>query len=123
MATSIKGLSFPLKFGPLGHLSRASGAEKIAGNMKNIILTRVEDRETAPGLGTLGFSSVMRNIDQITFALLEDVLGSSLALHENRAIVRDISFEEGAEPGQLQVTILFSLRDTGEFSELTALLE
>lgn len=121
--STIKGLAFPIVFGPLGHLNRASGAAKIAGNMKNIILTRLEDRETAPGFGTLGFSAVMRNFDPTTFALLEDVLGEALAIHENRAIVRDIEFVEGAEPGQLEVTILFSLKSTGEFSDLTALLE
>ena len=123
MPDDIRGFAFPLRFGPLGHLERADGAEKISGNLKNIALTRLEERETAPGFGTLGFSALMRNIDTTTYALLRNVLSEAFAIHENRAVITDIQFTEGVEQGQLIADVEFKIKDTGEEAGFDATLE
>jgi phage baseplate assembly protein W len=118
----IKGLSFPLRFGPLGHLERSSGVTKLKENMEVIALTPLHSREMHDSFGSLGIDAVLRSIDESTFSLIRDVAGTAITEHEDRVIVRDVTSEEGLEEGQVFTTISFEVRNSDEFDDLTVLL-
>ncbi len=118
----VKGLGFPLQFGPLGHLEKETGITKIKSNLKNIVLTSVEERFMEPSFGTIEMGLLFRNIDTTTFTLIRNIVATAIATHEPRVAVGEITFEAIPEDGQVNVTINFALRSSGEFDDLTVLL-
>ena len=124
MSNKISGLYFPLKFGPLGHFERVTGIDKIYCNLKNIVLTTIEERFMEPTFGSIAFNTIFRNMDLSTTALIRDLLVSAINLHEPRVRVIDIQVKPSdSEDGLLEVAITFQFLATGQFNDLTVLYE
>ena len=106
----VKGLTWPLTIGPLGHLNRASGVGKVRSNLEAIARTRLRERLFAVRFGTLGFSAVFRNLDQATFTLLEHSANVGFAENEPNAVIRSTKASASLEDeGQIDLRVAFTL--------------
>ncbi len=118
----VRGLSFPLRFGPLGHFERSSGVRKLEDNMKQIVLTSVGERIMRPRFGTLGLKAVFRKLDDVTCSFLESEMRVALTKYEARAQILGVRcsaiFNRQGE-SSMRVTIQYRVRDSGEFRELS----
>lgn len=88
---SVKGIDFPMRFGPLGHFERSSGARKLEGNMKCLIATRKRDRDMNPKVGTLAYSAVFRDVKPSIAILIGRESAKAIAAWEPRAQVRRVT--------------------------------
>lgn len=122
MPEDVKGLKFPIKFGPLGHLETVSGADKYTSNLKALISTELRQRIMAPKYGVTIMSMLFRNIDQADRVLISDIMTEAIYKFEKRVRVSDVSVEEGKEQGKIDITVKYMVRDSGEFDDLTIIL-
>lgn len=118
----VKGLQFPLTFGPLGHFERASGIEKIKTNMATIILTSLEERLMEPQFGSVGMSMLFRNMSSTSYSLIRQIVADAIFNNEPRVLLKDVIVTGGQKEGRVEATVEFSLKESGEFAELTLLL-
>jgi len=123
MTAVVKGFDFPLRFGPRGHLERATGAAKHVANLKNIFSTELEERIMAPQFGHLGFSQLLRNIDIITRSIARNSFEEAAAIHEPRVQVTQTDIDATTVPGQASVTLTFRVRNSQEFTDLSQLVD
>ena len=114
MTTQLKGLSFPIRLSPLGHLTRAEGIDKYKQNMYAIAVQEIGERVMNPTFGVHGLSRVFRNLDIPGIALTEDVLREAITKFEPR--VRVLKMESVAEDtqGRLRTTLNFQVKSTGQ---------
>jgi phage baseplate assembly protein W len=121
--SNISGLRFPMRFGPLGHLERVSGVDKIFCNLKNIVLTSVEERLMEPDFGSQAFALIFRNMDSPNIVLIRDMLLNAISRHEPRITVKSIRVTPDQDNGRLQIDTAFIINQTGEFSETSFFYE
>lgn len=125
MATVPRGISFPLRFGPLGHLERSGGKDKIKNNIRSVILQEYGQREVNDNFGSVSLASMFRQIDYSLVVLIRDLITESLARHEDRIDSVQIDAEEIEDEdgdGKLQVWVRYRVVDTGEFDDLVQIL-
>lgn len=122
MATILKGFAFPIRFNPLGHLERATGVNKLITNMVHIIKTATNERNMAFKFGTKGHQSLFRNLNETTEVVLRNLIARALGTQEPRVLVRAVEFESTPKLGILKATIVFSVKGSGRFRDLTTLV-
>lgn len=125
MAQTIpRGFAFPLKFGPRGHLNRASGRDKIKTNLHHIALTAVEDRPLNTPFGNLSYKQVFRNISDRTCLLVQDSIARAITKYEPRVSLRRVSCVEVIDDPKIdgsgiEVTLEYRIKDSGNYDDLT----
>jgi len=123
-ATTVqKGLAFPLRFGGLGHLERASGKDKMKDMLSALILTSVEDRAMNPEYGTLGLSALFRNLDSTTVTLVKNLVTEAIYRYEPRVMVNGVNATADTVNGTLKIEVSYAIKSSGEFDDLIVLLE
>lgn len=117
----IKGLSYPLRFNPLGHFERASGSEKIRANIEHIVKTAKGDRSMRPKLGSVGYRSVFKKLDRTAATWLESSITEAILRGEPRVVVDDVTVYDSGEPGMALVDVSFRIKGAGSLESLSAI--
>jgi len=118
-----KGLSFPVRFGPLGHLERAEGAQKIRENLEHLMQTRKGDRPMSPRVGTLNMAMVFRDLSYSNAVVISDELGKCVAQWEPRVSVRRIDVTSDPNTGEAIVSSTYRFRGMSGEDDLTFTME
>jgi uncharacterized protein len=121
--TTTKGLSFPLRFGPLGHFERSSGADKINEQIQMLVLTSMGERAMNPDFGTLGVRAMFRNKTPSFISLMKQIINEAVAEHLPEISISDVSISDASDEGQLRVGINYRVITSSEFDSLEFLLE
>ena len=117
--TSLKGLSFPVKFTPRGSLQVTEGLDKIKENIKAIASTSVGERVMNPTIGTLGYTQLFRNMDDSSISLIKYYMRTGIEAGEDRVTITDVQVDQPTKDGMLHVSISFRVETTNEFDNLT----
>ena len=124
MATVIKGLAWPLRFGTLGHLERASGKDKIRSNIIRIVETAAGEQLMNPDFGTISYERVFKSMTSRTLVAIRDIVKEAISTQEPRVLVRLVRAEKHASiNGAMLVTVRYAFRTSGEFEELPITVE
>lgn len=115
----LKGLSFPLMFNKRGSLSTTTGVDKIKENIKAIVLTSMGERLMNPGVGSLGYKELFRNIDPMESSMLKHQIRLGVEAGESRVTVLDVDVQQPDLDGQLLVNMTFKIDTSNEFENLT----
>lgn len=115
----LKGLSFPLKFSPIGSLSTSEGIEKIKENIQAIVLTAVNERVMNPSIGAMGYEYLMRNLQEPEVSFLKHELRLGIESGESRVVVLDINIDQPELDGKLLISLNFKLDNSNEYEDLT----
>ena len=83
----VKGISFPLEITSRGGFKRSLGVEKIKENVKNLVLTSLGERVMNPGIGTLGYMYLFRNMSYEERQLLQNQVAQGIERGEERVFV------------------------------------
>lgn len=118
----VKGIAFPMRFGPLGHLERSQGVRKLQDNMTAIVYTGKGERIMRENFGILGLQAVLRNPDEVMCTFVQGEAVEAFARDEPRVQVRQvdcnrIDTREGLH--KLNVLVVFRVRGTQEFDEFS----
>lgn len=92
----------------------AEDVEAINNSIRNILLT---NKNTVPGNPAFGCNIeelLFEELDEITFALIEDVIINELETWETRIIIREVTFNTNYDYGQLVATIQYEILETNE---------
>lgn len=122
MASEVKGLLFPLRFDALGHFARSSGAAKLKGNIKTIILSALRERVMNPDFGSTGTKAVFRNMDAAFVVLVQDIVFTALHKHETRIRVTQVAVEPQPEEGQAIITVQYTVIASGAFDSIDVVI-
>lgn len=87
-----KGIAWPLQFGPLGHLNRVEGKERIKQNLVGIAMTQKGERIREKSFGTIGYSLIMRNVSAERGGMISFLASLAFSEWEPRARVREVQF-------------------------------
>lgn len=109
-----RGLAFPFRFGPRGHIERASGTEKIRQSLQMIGTTYLGERLYSPEIGTALRSAVFRFNDVVTARLIESLLTEAIALNEPRVRVLDVTTKPDPEKQRYVARVRVVVVDTGD---------
>jgi len=113
-----RGLSFPLRFGPLGHLERTYGVNKLKNNIYAIVTTALGERFARPSMGTTAFASVFRNMTEPMLALLQNSVATAVGTYEPRVNVAAVQMTPDYDEGQVIVKVIFEVKGSGVFESL-----
>lgn len=96
MADNRKGLAFPLRMGPLGHLERSSGDRKIIDNAKAIVLTERGERVMRPSFGMTAARAVFGKMGPLLRVLTDNLVREAIVqgMRDVRAIGVDVQVED-----------------------------
>lgn len=110
-ASDVKGISWPFRFGANGHIIRAEGQEKLIGNVKALIATRIRELPFEPEKGTAGTALSFRH-DQARVA--DTLIRQALQRYEPRIHVRRLRVvEKDIQAGRaLFVEVFYKIRGT-----------
>lgn len=118
-----KGLAFPLRFGPLGHFERASGADKIRDDLKALVLTTAGERIMQPDFGTLGVRAVFRKLSPNFAGLMRTIIREAVAQHMPVVVVAKVDVTQDNEGGAITIGLTYRVRASSEFDDLEVLVE
>ena len=120
---SISGLSLPLRITPRGGFSRSIGIDKIKQNLKALILTSMGERVMSPGIGTLGYMYLFRNMTFEERNLLETQIATSLERGEPNVIITEVDIFDVSDQGRLNVVVKFRIDQYDENYDISVIVE
>lgn len=98
--------------------------EAIKNSVRNIILTGNFERPFQPNFGGNIKSMLFENLDENTIDTMQYILTDAIELYEPRVYVNYISFlEDETDRNTISITISFTMKSTGQQTELTTILE
>lgn len=118
----VRGLAFPIRFGPLGHLERAEGEDKLLGNLRVIVVTALRERFMSPNFGSIGYSMLFRHLNRTTVRVIEQVTRDAIAQHEPRVSVVQVNVNPEYVEGRLTLAIKYRLVHSTALSDTTVVL-
>ena len=121
--SNLRGLSFPLRFGPTGSFVTSSGINKIKDNIKNIIYTSYGERFMSPNFGSVGYLSLFRNLAPQSIESHKTRLRESIEVSDNRIIVVDLDIIPADRDGRLFINMTFKLDNYSEYHDLSILIQ
>lgn len=115
-----QGINFPFRIQPAGGVGIVSAADKVASNLKALVLTHVHERLIYKDLGTVGYMAILRNASMR--GLIKRLVEEAIIAHEKRAArvqVEVIPKEiRGVQHIFAQVSYVFTLSGEMVYSEI-----
>lgn len=115
--TTPRGISFPPRFGPLGHLERSDGSQKIHEAVRAIAITALGERFGRRSFGVLRVGH-FRAFDEFTCRLLEDSLAEGLTSSDARIVVRSVTCYADTDRGQVFAHVAYVNLAAGRDEEI-----
>ena len=106
MAT-ILGAALPFKVSPLGGIKTKSDDEKIADNIKAILITMRGERLMLPQFGLGAYNMIFRNLTEAELPQLIFAIRTAIESGETRAAVTDVKVEAPDRQGRVLVHITY----------------
>ncbi len=119
MTVEPRGLAFPLRFGPQGHLERAVGKDKLESNIRGVITTAMGERTMRSRLGTEAAGVVFRNFNTAHSTYVEATVQEALARYEPRVSVANVTAVSEEGGARIVIYIGYVIRSTGAFHEMS----
>lgn len=117
----IRSFAFPFRQGDLAFPKEATDSDAIRASVIQIVTTQRGERVMRPDFGCNAFSYVFENNSPEFRTNVEREIRQSLAKWEPRVRVDGvrISSNDISEPGQILISIAYTITATGEFSSVT----
>ena len=106
MAT-VFGAALPFKVSPLGGIKTKSDNEKIADNIKAILITMRGERLMLPQFGLGAYNMIFRNLTEAELPQLIFAIRTAIESGETRAAVTDVKVEAPDRQGRVLVHITY----------------
>lgn len=112
------GIKFPFRFAGAGGVRLSEGAEKVASNLEAIAKTAINERLIRKNSGTVGYTAVLRNADEISRRAIRDLVREAIVRHEPRAWLKSLTVtaNDTADGRAVFIEGIFVFRPTGEES-------
>ncbi len=104
MAT-VFGAALPFKVSPLGGIKTKSDNEKIADNIKAILITMRGERLMLPQFGLGAYNMIFRNLTEAELPQLIFAIRTAIESGEARVAVTDVKVEAPDHQGRVLVHI------------------
>lgn len=117
----IRSFSFPFKKGDLAFPKEAKDAAAIKASVIQIITTQRGERVMRPDFGCNAFSYVFENNNENFRTNTEREIRLAITRWETRVRVDSvrITTDDITEPGQILITIVYTITSTGEVDSTT----
>jgi phage baseplate assembly protein W len=117
-----QGIAFPFRFTNSGSVKKSSEVDKVIDNMRALAKTAVNERLIRKLVGTIGYSRVLRNLNNsTTLGAVGDLIKEALVRYEKRALILSVGIiSEDTRDGMKHfISVNFIYKATGEQSSLT----
>lgn len=105
--TTVFGAALPFKVSPLGGIKTKSDNEKIADNIKAILITMRGERLMLPQFGLGAYNMIFRNLTEAELPQLIFAIRTAIESGEARAAVTDVKVEAPDRQGRVLVHITY----------------
>ncbi len=104
------GWSFPPRFAGQGAtVATVGGAAAVAQSIRVLVATEARERVMRPQVGAGLERALFEEVDQTTLNRVSSWVQDTLLAHEPRAVLEDVVVDAGQEPGELRVSVRYSL--------------
>jgi phage baseplate assembly protein W len=103
--TTVFGAALPFKVSPLGGIKTKSDNEKIADNIKAILITMRGERLMLPQFGLGAYNMIFRNLTESELPQLIFAIRTAIESGETRVAVTDVKVEAPDRQGRVLVHI------------------
>lgn len=113
---TIRSIAFPFREGDLSFPNEATDKDAIKASLIQIVCTGRGDRVMRPDFGCNAFSYVFESDSNMFRTNVEREVRTALATWEPRISVDGVAVESGnevTEPGQIIITIYYTIRASG----------
>ena len=120
-ASRIRTFAFPFQQGQLAFPKQATDADAIRASVIQIITTQKGERIMRPDFGCNAFSYVFQNNTEDFRIDAEREIRQALSRWEPRIRVDgiEITSDDISEPGQILITVVYTITSTGEIQSTT----
>jgi phage baseplate assembly protein W len=97
--------------------------QAIIRSIRNLLLTNYYERPFNPDLGSSLNATLFENISDVSSAILENTISTTIKNYEPRAILKDINVNPLPDQNAYSVTISFYTENNATATSITLLLE
>jgi hypothetical protein len=100
---------------------KAEGADKVASNLKALVLCDIKDRLIYKTVGVIAYKAILRNMTDSFVVLFRKFVVEAIEKYEPRAIVQSVTFskKEDTSGYYLITEIGYVFKNSGEFATLS----
>jgi phage baseplate assembly protein W len=106
--TNFFGHNFPF-FSPTFVLPRQENVRLIKNDLKQLLLTGLEERVMRPSFGTNIRKSVFEPLDSRLIEQLRDEIFFAIRTFEPRVVTREVNFSASPDQSQMTITVIAAL--------------
>jgi hypothetical protein len=115
------GIKFPFSVSDSGGITKVSGADKVASNLKALVLCDIRDRLIYKDIGVISYKAILRNMTDPFVVLFKKFVIEAITKYEPRAAGVTVTLfrKEDASGYYLTTEIKYMFKNSGEFATLS----